>query len=408
MAAHASSRSLFGRRPRAAATGSPRDGFDYLPAEDVYLDSACQTLRPRPVIDALTTYYTEYGACGDRVRYAWGRRVEAEVAATRERVLSAFGLSARRYACAFTLNTTYALNLLLQQLPAGRYARIVTTHTEHNAVFVSTMTAARRLGIPRTVLDRAADGAVDTAGLDVTDAVVVVSAMDNVTGTFTPQLAELVADVQRRGGIVIVDAAQAAAHALSRLRGVTADAICFSAHKMYGPSLGVVVATSDLLISLEASFLGGGQVSAVTADEFTLRDEPYTRLEPGLQAWGEIIAFGAALDWLMPRLEAIEASETRLSQWLFDGLADMPHVTLFNTAAAPVISFAPERVGAHRLAVFLSQAGVMVRSGHFCAHHWLADRLGLDALVRFSVGAHTTPDDVDRALEVTARMMRGL
>ena len=407
MAATASARSLFGRRPRVT-TVSPRDGFDYLSDEDVYLDSACQTLRPRPVIDALIAYYTEYGACGDRVRYAWGRRVETEVAATRDRVLSVFGLPARRYACAFTLNTTYGLNLLLQQLPAGRYARVLTTHTEHNAVFVSTMTAARRQGIPREVLDRGPDGAVDLAGHDLTDAVVVVSAMDNVTGTFTAHLADLVADVQRRGGIVIIDAAQAAPHALSRLRGVAADAICFSAHKMYGPSLGVVIATADLLASLDASFVGGGQVSAVTHDEFTLLTEPHTRLEPGLQAWGEIIAFGAALDWLGPRLAAVEESEAHLAQRLFDGLADMPHLTLFNTAPAPVISFVPERVGAHRLAIFLSKAGVMVRSGHFCAHHWLADRLGLDALVRVSVGAHNTTADVDRALDVISRMMRGL
>ncbi|WP_425841356.1 aminotransferase class V-fold PLP-dependent enzyme [Microbacterium sp. PA5] len=407
MAATASPRSLFGRRPRPAAS-SARDGFDYLSADDVYLDSACQTLRPRPVIDALTTYYTEYGACGDRVRYAWGRRVEAGVSATRDRVLSVLGLPARRYACAFTLNTTYGLNLLLQQLPAGRYGRIVTTHTEHNAVFVSTMTAARRLGIPRTVVDRGADGAVDLTGHDLTDAVVVLSAMDNVTGTVTADLADLVAEVQRRGGIVIVDAAQAAPHALSRLRGVTADAVCLSAHKMYGPSLGVVAATTDLLMSLDASFLGGGQVSAVTRDDFTLLSEPHTRLEPGLQAWGEVIAFGAALEWLAPRLAAIEESEARLAQRLFDGLARMPHLTLFNTAAAPVISFVPARVGAHRLAVFLSQAGIMVRSGHFCAHHWLADRLGMEPLVRVSLGAHSTAEDVDRALDVTSRMMRGL
>ena len=32
--------------------------FDYLAEGDVYLDSACQSLRPRPVIDAINRYYT--------------------------------------------------------------------------------------------------------------------------------------------------------------------------------------------------------------------------------------------------------------------------------------------------------------------------------------------------------------
>lgn len=406
MAAIASLRRRLGRRGTDAA--SARDGFDYLSDDDVYLDSACQTLRPRPVIDALTGYYTDYGACGDRVKYAWGRRVESEVAATRERVLSMLRLPSRRYECAFTLNTTYGLNLLLQQLPAGRFARVVTTHTEHNAVFLSTMTAARRLGIPRIVVDRGLDGSVLAADADLADAVVVISAMDNVTGTLTGRLPELVADVHRRGGIVIVDAAQAAPHALGALRGLSADALCFSAHKMYGPALGVVVATTDLLASLELAFVGGGQVSAVGDDGFELLPELRTRLEPGLQAWGEIIAFGAALEWMQSRRDAIESAEALLSTRLFDGLAAMPHLRLLNATATPVVSAVPGRVDAHRLAVFLSQAGIMVRSGHFCAHHWLHDRLGLEPLVRFSLGAHNTERDVDRALEVVGRMMRGL
>src|SRR6478735_2114716 len=102
---------------RAPAVG--RYGFEYLSADEVYLDAACQTLRPQPVIDALTGYYTAYGACADRVKYPWGRKVDGEVAATREKVLAAFGLSPRRYGACFTLNTTYGVNLLLHQLPRG-------------------------------------------------------------------------------------------------------------------------------------------------------------------------------------------------------------------------------------------------------------------------------------------------
>ncbi|HVL60833.1 MAG TPA: aminotransferase class V-fold PLP-dependent enzyme, partial [Microbacterium sp.] len=137
-----------------------------------------------------------------------------------------------------------------------------------------------------------------------------------------------------------------------------------------------------------------------------------TRLEPGLQAWGEIIALGAALDWIAgfraATGETVGEREERLSGRLFDGLATMPRVALVNTRASSVISFLPERVDAHRLAAFLGSAGVMVRSGHFCAHHWLADQRGLAPLVRFSVGAHNDEADVERALDVMARLMKGL
>ncbi|HYP72585.1 MAG TPA: aminotransferase class V-fold PLP-dependent enzyme, partial [Microbacterium sp.] len=228
---------LFRSSPRpgsgagADAFGASRDGFGYLGAGEVYLDAACQSLRPQPVLDAMAAYATGYPACGDRVAYAWGARVSTEVEATRAAALATFGLSPRRHSCAFTLNTTYGLNLLLHQLPRGRYARVVTSHAEHNAVFLSTMTAARRLGIPRDVVDRVVDPArgvarLDLGSVDLTDAVLVVSAMDNVTGMPTDDLPGLVAAVHARGGIVIVDAAQAAPHARAALHGLAADALC--------------------------------------------------------------------------------------------------------------------------------------------------------------------------------------
>lgn len=393
------------------ATGE-RPGFVHIPHGQVYLDSACQSLRPQPVVDALTDYLLNYGACGDRVRYPWGRRVDEEVARTRSLVLDALGLSPRRHSCAFTLNTTSGLNLLLGQLPAGRYARVITTHAEHNAVFLSTMTAARRLGIARIVLERTGDGEIERSGIDLTDAIVVVSAMDNVAGVLTNGLSALIADVHRAGGIVIIDAAQAAPHGLSQLRGLEADAICFSAHKMSGPSLGVVAATNELLISLEVTFVGGGQAAAVTEDAFELLLEPHTRLEAGLQPWGEIIAFGAALEWRSrfrsATGEALAAHEARLAARLREGIAALPHVELFSPIGSPLVTVRPLRVDAHRLAAFLAHAGIMVRSGYFCAHHWLQDREGLPPLVRFSVGAHNTDADVDQTLEVMGRLMRGL
>jgi len=410
---------LFRSSPRpghaagAGESAAPREGFPYLGADEVYLDAACQSLRPQPVLDAMAAYATGYPACGDRVAYAWGARVSTEVDAVRTAALAAFGLSPRRHSCAFTLNTTYGINLLLQQLPAGRYARVVTSHAEHNAVFLSTMTAAARLGIPRVVVDRVVDAQrgvahLDLDGVDLTDAVVVVSAMDNVTGTPTADLAGVVTAARARGGIVIVDAAQAAPHARASLHGLAADALCFSSHKMSGPALGVVLASNSLLGSLEPSFVGGGQVASVSEAGFEPLAALHSRLEPGLQAWESIIGFGAALAWAGARADEIAARERRLGVRLFDGLTVMPHLRMFTPAASTVVSVVPERVDAHRLAVFLSKAGIMARSGHFCAHHWLDEREHLPALLRFSVGAHSTDGDVDRALEVMSRMMKGL
>lgn len=399
------------RRRRVAPAVEPgeRPGFTYLDAEHVYLDSACQTMRPDPVVDALNEYYLTYNACGDRVKYRWGKQVDEKVEATRAAVLRTLGLPARRYEVSFTLNTTYGLNLMLGQLPGGRFRRVVTTHTEHNSVFLSTMSFARRTGVERVLLDRADDGTLRYDDAVLRDALVVVSAMNNVDGAPTRGLPELVAAAHKVGGVVVVDAAQAMAHGPDLVRGLRADAVVFSAHKLYGASLGVVAATAELLASLEVSFIGGGQVLSVTAADYTLAGALHTRLEPGLQPWGEIVALGAALDWFDGALRAGEhARQTALAERLYDGLVDLPRMRLRGERGSTLLSLEPQRVDGHRLAGFLSRAGIMVRSGYFCAHHWLVEQEGSRPLTRFSLGAHNTTDDVDHALEVTGTLLRGL
>jgi selenocysteine lyase/cysteine desulfurase len=400
-------------RPRDIHQPSPRlNDFAYLGADDIYLDAACQSLRPQPVIDALTDYYTQYNACGGRVKYAWGRRVDTGVAATRQAVLDLVGLPARTHAVSFTLNTTYGINLLLAQLPHGRYRSVVTSHIEHNSVFLPTITAARRLGVERIVLDRAPDGSLDFRPDQLDNAVIVVSAASNIDGRLLTNLAELVDVAHARGGIVIVDAAQAMAHSAALVYKTGADAVCFSAHKMYGASLGVVVATTALLDSLDVSFVGGGMVSDVRESSYDLvRGDPGAVLEPGLQAWGEILALGAAIDWkarLRPGGEDPAVYLDQLSRKLYEGLGELPGVQLLNTAPSPVISLWVADHDSHRLAVFLAQGGIMVRSGYFCAHHYLKEQLGLPPLLRFSLGLHTTASDIDRTLEFFARLLRGL
>ncbi|TFC48875.1 aminotransferase class V-fold PLP-dependent enzyme [Cryobacterium sp. TMT1-21] len=388
------------------------DDFSYLDPGSTYLDSACQSLRPQPVLDAMTEYYTAYNACGGRVKYAWGTRVDNEVQDARRAVLDLLGLSARQRAVSFTLNTTFGLNLLLQQLPQDRFASMVTSHIEHNSVFLPTMTAATRLGVPRLVLDRTPDGALVYQPAQLERAVVVVNVASNIDGRLLTNLTDLVRDTHARGGIVILDAAQAMAHSRALLAKTEADALCFSAHKMYGASLGVIVATHELIESLDLTFVGGGMVADVREDSYDLLPgDPGALLEPGLQAWGEIIALRRAIGWLgtvRPGGQTPAAHVAALSQQMFEGLAEIPGLTLLNTEPSPVISLYAPRQDSHRLAVFLSQSGVMARSGYFCAHHYLKEQLGLPPLLRFSLGLHSTPADIDKAVQALARLMKGL
>ncbi len=383
--------------------------FGYLKDGDVYLDSACQSLRPQPVIDALNRYYTEHNSCGERVKYAWGRKTDELVEETREAILKYLKLKSKDYSVSFTLNTTYGINLLLQQFKDGHFKKVVTSDIEHNSPFLSTMTFAKRQGIPREVVVREADGSINLDKCDFTKALVVMNAASNIDGRKLLNLKELVKKVHKQGGVMIVDAAQALAHSSDILEKTEADAICSSAHKMYGPSLGVMIVRRDLFKLIDTSFIGGGMVDDVDKESYQLSAESpnhaYTKFESGLQAWGEIIAFGEAIKWIESRSKADKKNLEECTQRLFDFLKSQPKVHLINAEPNPTMSFYIEGLDSHMLGAALSNEGIMARTGYFCVHYYLDHVMHYPPLIRFSFGYHIRPSDIDKTISILERIL---
>ncbi len=385
------------------------DDFDYLRDGDVYLDSACQSLRPRPVINALNRYYTEHNSCGERVKYAWGRKTDELVEDTRAAVLKYLKLKSKDYSVSFTLNTTYGINLLLQQFKDGLFKKVMTSDIEHNSPFLSTMTFAKRQGIPREIMERERDGSIDISKYDFKKALVVVNSASNIDGRKLLNIKELIKTVHKQGGVVIIDAAQALAHSSDILGKTEADAICSSAHKMYGPSLGLMIVRRDLFDKIETSFIGGGMVDDVDADKYQLSAESpnhaYTKFESGLQAWGEIIAFGEALKWLEKRSKADKQNLADCAQRLFDFLKSQPKVHLINEEPNPTMSFYIEGLDSHMLGQALSNEGIMARTGYFCVHYYLDHKMHYPPLIRFSFGYHIRPSDINKTINTLERIL---
>ena len=81
-------------------------GFEYLNNKEIYLDSACQSLRPQSVINSLIEYYQTHNSCGERVKYKWGKITDQKVSETRDHLLRFLKLKKKDYFVSFTLNTT--------------------------------------------------------------------------------------------------------------------------------------------------------------------------------------------------------------------------------------------------------------------------------------------------------------
>lgn len=378
--------------------------FDYLGKGEVYLDSACQSLRPRPVIEAINQYYTEHNSCGERVKYKWGVITDDKVEATREKVLKYLKLSSRKYTVSFTLNTTYGINLILSQLNPKHFSKIITSEIEHNSPFLSSMAFSKRTGLPREVIERNEDGSINVDEYDFKRAVVVVNCASNFDGRKLKNIKELTKVIHKAGGIIIIDAAQAMAHSADILKGVEVDAICFSAHKMYAPSLGVIVWRDDLAKKIEVGFIGGGMVDDVKKESYLLsaesKEHRYTRFESGLQAWGEIVGFGAALDWLNGLSKKNWKNLEDNTRELYDFLINSDKVHFVNNEANPTMSFYVDGLDSHMLGNALSRESIMARTGYFCAHYYLDHVLGLPPLLRFSLGLHNRPEDIDKVKKV--------
>ncbi len=383
--------------------------FDYLQDGDVYLDAACQSLRPRCVIDSLNQYYAEHNSCGERVKYKWGVITDEKVNEARELVLKYLGLKARNYTVSFTLNTTFGINLILSQIDASKFEKIITSDIEHNSPFLSSIAFSTRTGLPREVVSRNEDGSVNLDSCDFNKAIVVMNCASNFDGRKLLNIKELIKRVHKSGGIVIIDAAQAMAHSVEILRGTEPDAICFSAHKLYAPSLGVIVWQNGLMEKLMPLFIGGGMVDDVTKDNYLLsaenKEHRYTRFEAGLQAWGEIVALGEALKWLMKLPKSTWQTLDSNSNELFDFLNSSDKVHLVNNQANPTMSFYVEGTDSHLLGNALSHEKIMARTGYFCVHYYLDHVLHLPPLVRFSLGLHNRPEDIEKVKKVMEKII---
>ena len=379
--------------------------FSYLDDKTVYLDSACQTLRPQQVIDAMAEYYHEYNSCGGRVKYEWGIKLDEKIKEARKKTLSFVGKSTSEYAVAFTLNTTYGLNLVLGQLPP-KFKKIITSDIEHNSVFLPTMTAAKRMNIPRFILERRDNGSLVYGNEDVAGAIAVLNSMSNIDGRELTNLKEIANDVHKTGGIVLVDAAQGASYDQKIIRESDFDALFFSGHKMYGPSLGVIVIKKSLLTALNIGFIGGGMVEDVEAETYRLISDPddlSSRLEIGLQNFAGIMGLSASLDWLKSfKSEGMPARvhQEKLARFLFEELSKIPTLKIINNSPRPILSFYSEKIDAHRLAIFLSAQKMMVRSGYFCCHYYLKNLKKYPPLVRVSLGLNNTKEQVESFVKI--------
>src|SRR5260221_11060959 len=104
----------------------------------IYLDSASTSQKPRPVLEAIDTYYREYNANVHRGIYEIGERATAAYEGARAKV-ARFINAPNAHEIVFTRNATEAINLVAYSWGRRNISRgdaIVLTEMEHHTNLV--------------------------------------------------------------------------------------------------------------------------------------------------------------------------------------------------------------------------------------------------------------------------------
>ncbi len=370
--------------------------------QGIYLDSACQTLRPDSVIRAITDYYENYPACGGRSVHSMATRVSMAMDETREKLASFFGTDDPD-CYVFTKNCTEGLNTAAYGLGLGRGDVVVTTDTEHNSNHVPWLFLQENMGVKRRIVRSDGEGRFDMEAFQKAMShdvkVVSVQHSSNVTGCSVPvrAVAEVAHDY---GATVVIDGAQAAPHMPVDLEKIGADVYCMSIHKMLGPSgMGVMYGRREVLERMRPLALGGGTVGLATYDSVNLAPIP-DRFEAGLHDYAGIVGTKAALDYLSDvGMENVMEWDRKLMERILSNLEDVRNLHPVGPTDARsrggVFSFNIDGLGAHDIAMMLdSMAGVMIRSGMHCAHPFYVSR-GIDGSARASTYIYNSLEEID-------------
>lgn len=378
----------------------------------IFLDNACTTLRPRPVIEAVARFQESGAACHGRAYHRFGREATEALHNAREAVRRFLGAD-RVDEVVFVRNTTEALNLVARCLPLARGARVVTTGMEHNSNLLPWQTLARAGAIRHEVLrvdpatgldlDALRDRLKEGAGL------VSLFHVSNLCGIENP-IPEVCREAHARGALVLVDGAQAVATRPVDVRDLGADLYAFSLHKMFGPTgIGVLWARREVLERMRPFLLGGDTVRDATYTGCVLEDAP-ARFEAGVANVEGAVGARAAIEYLEGvGLDAVREHVAHLNRLATEAVAGLPRVRLIGpedpARRGAVLNLLVEGLDARGLARVLDETdNIMVRAGRHCVHAWYHAE-GVPDSIRVSFALYNTESEVQALARALRRVL---
>ena len=371
-----------------------------------YLDNAATTFKPRQVIEASDRYYTDICANTKRGDYALAH--DADVAYDESRETVARFINADPEEVVFTSGDTMGLNFVAYGLMPGlkKGDEIVLSWEEHASNALPWFRVAQITGASIKYVPLTEDGRITPENLksvvNENTKVVALASISNVLGRPLP-VRELARIAHSVGAVYVDDGAQSVPHSETDVRETDVDFLCFSGHKMLGPTgIGVMYGKRERLEGLEPLFYGGEMNARFDSScSISLSDVP-DRFEAGTQNMSGAMGLAEACRYIESiGFRNIRDHERKLKRMAVDGMLANGNAVLYNADSdTGIVTFNINGVFAQDAASYLGDRGVFVRSGTHCAKI-LPEFLKTQATVRASMYIYNDEDDVKALVEAS-------
>jgi len=374
----------------------------------VYLDFNATTPVETEVLDAMLPFFSEGFANASSI-HTPGQRARAAVETAREQAAALIGAEPQELV--FTSGGTESDNhAIFGVVRASQRAHphVITSTIEHEAV-LNACQAIEKEGVAVTYLSVDHAGRVDPAAVQDAirpeTALITVMHANNELGTVQPL--EEIGRIARRAGIGFhTDAVQSVGKLPIDVEKLGVDLLSLSAHKLYGPKgVGALYLRSGTRIQ---QLLYGGHHQR--------------GFRPGTENVAGIVGFGKAAE--LARLSLADDAKriASLRDQLESGLLDRIANARVNGAGAPrspnTSNLAFSGVEGEALLIALDLKGLAVSTGAACSSGTVEPSHVLTAIglpaeearssLRFSLGRHTTPAEIEFALQVVPAVVAQL
>ncbi len=379
----------------------------------VYLDNAATSQTPKPVIDTIVGYYSNYNANIHRGVHTLAQEATDAYEKARIKIQNFFN-AAKAHEILFTSGTTHSINIVANGFSSflTKGDEVLVSAMEHHSNIVPWQMLCERTGASLKVIPMNPEGELlmqEFKGmLSDNTKLVVCNHVSNALGTINP-IKVIISEAHAVGAAVLIDGAQAAPHIKVDVQELNVDFYTASAHKLCGPTgVGMLYGKEEWLTKLPPYQGGGEMIAEVTFEKTTYAGLPH-KFEAGTPNICGGIAFGAALDYIKNiGIEAIAQYEHELLTYATDRLLSIEGVKIYGTSQekTAVISFNIKGIHPYDIGTLLDKMGIAVRTGHHCAQP-IMDYFKIPGTIRASFSFYNTKEEIDRFIDgvVKAKQM---